>query len=90
MAGGIPGCTETSAEHPMEENNSLDDTNVEQIRKDTSYQNQLKKICPDKRVRASDDPRTQLDFHSPERANSELLDRDDSGERLRDHVALPL
>ncbi|XP_056332178.1 uncharacterized protein LOC130243899 [Danio aesculapii] len=90
-AGGIPGCTETSAEHPMEENNSLDDPNVEQIRKDTtSYQNQLKKICPSKRVRAFDNLRAQLDLHSPERVNSELLDRDDSGERLRDHVALPL
>nr|XP_017206865.1 uncharacterized protein LOC794982 isoform X1 [Danio rerio] len=90
-AGGIPGCTETSAEHPMEENNSLDDTNVEQIRKDTPrYQNQLKKICPSKRVRASVNPSAQLDLHSPERANSELLDSDDSGERLREHVALPL
>ncbi|XP_016131352.1 uncharacterized protein [Sinocyclocheilus grahami] len=91
LADRIPGCTETSVEHPMEENNSLDAPNVGQkIQKDTmSYQNQLRKICPTKRIRASNNPRAQLDLDSPERVNSELLDRDDSRERL-EYVALPL
>ncbi|XP_016376015.1 uncharacterized protein LOC107714618 [Sinocyclocheilus rhinocerous] len=44
LADRIPGCTETSVEHPTEENNSLDAPNVDQkIQKDTmSYQNQLR------------------------------------------------
>ncbi|XP_039536076.1 uncharacterized protein zgc:194210 isoform X2 [Pimephales promelas] len=77
----IPGCTETSVEHPMEENNSLNAPNVDQeIQKDTvRYQNQLRKICPTKIVRASNNPRAQLDLDSPERVNSEVLD---SSERL--------
>ncbi|XP_051720513.1 uncharacterized protein zgc:194210 [Ctenopharyngodon idella] len=52
LADLIPGCTETSVEHHMEENNSLDAPNVDQkIQKDTmSYQNQLRKICPTKSV----------------------------------------
>jgi len=80
----IPGCTETSVEHPMEENNSLNAPNMDQeIQKDTvSYQNQLRKICPTKIVRASNNPRAQLDLDSPERVNSEVLDRDNSSERL--------
>lgn len=92
LADRIPGCTETSVEHPMEENNSLDAPNVDQkIQKDTmSYQNQLRKICPTKRKRASNNPRAQLDLESPERVNSELLDRDNSRERLEYHVAVPL
>ncbi|XP_050987341.1 uncharacterized protein zgc:194210 isoform X2 [Labeo rohita] len=92
LADRIPGCTETSVEHPMEQNNSLDAPNVDQkIQKDTmSYQNQLRKICPTKRVRASNNPTAQLDLDSPERANSELLDRDNSRERMETHVVDPL
>lgn len=76
----------------MEENNSLDAPNVDQkIQKDTmSYQNQLRKICPTKSVWASNNPRAQLDLDSPERVNSEVLDRDNSSERLEDQVAVPL
>lgn len=71
----------------MEENNSLDAPDVEQeIQKDTmSYQNQLRKICPTKSVRASYNPRAQLDLDSPE-----VLDRDNSSERLKDQVAVHL
>lgn len=71
----------------MEENNSLDAPNVEQeIQKDTmSYQNQLRKICPTKSVRASNNPRAQLDLDSPE-----VLDGDNSSERLEDQVAVHL
>lgn len=85
-------CAETSAEHPMEENKSLDAPKVDQkIQKDTiSYQNQLRKICPTNRVRASNNPRAQLDLDSPERVNSEPLGRDKSRERLEYHVAAPL
>ncbi|XP_051574563.1 uncharacterized protein zgc:194210 isoform X2 [Myxocyprinus asiaticus] len=87
-----PGCIETSVEHPMEENNSLDVRNVDQeIQKDTmSYQNQLRKICPSRRVRVSNNPKGQLDFDSPERVNSELLDKDNSGERLEGHASVTL
>ncbi|KAL1259655.1 hypothetical protein QQF64_010232 [Cirrhinus molitorella] len=62
LAEQILGCTETSVEHPMEENNSLDAPNVDQkIQKDTmNYQNQLRNICPTKRVRAFNNPRAQL------------------------------
>lgn len=76
----------------MEENNSLDAPNVDQeIQKDTmSYQNQLRKICPTKSVRASNIPRAQLDLGSPEIVKSEVLDRDNSSERLEDQVAVPL
>ncbi|XP_059364616.1 uncharacterized protein LOC132103513 [Carassius carassius] len=58
------GCTETSAEHPMEENNSLDAPNLDQkIQTDTkSYQNQLRKICPTKRERESNNSRARLDL----------------------------
>ncbi|XP_018958740.2 uncharacterized protein LOC109089063 isoform X1 [Cyprinus carpio] len=93
LADPMPGCTETSVEHPMEENNKrgLDAPNVDQkIQKDTmSYQNQLRKICPTKGIRASNNPRAQLDLDSPERVNSELLDRDNSRERM-EYVAVPL
>ncbi|XP_026139725.1 uncharacterized protein LOC113116079 isoform X3 [Carassius auratus] len=87
----IPGCTETSVEHPMEENNGLDAPNVDQkIQKvSMSYQNQLRKICPTKRIRASNNPRAQLDLDSPERVNSELLDRDISREML-EYMVVPL
>lgn len=78
----------------MEENNKrgLDAPNVDQkIQKDTmSYQNQLRKICPTKGIRASNNPRAQLDLDSPERVNSEPLDRDKSRERQEYHVASPL
>ncbi|KAK7157881.1 hypothetical protein R3I93_009162 [Phoxinus phoxinus] len=88
----IPGCTDTSVEHPMEENSRLDAPNVDQeIQKDTmNYQNQLRKICPTKSVRASNNPRAQLDLDSPERVNSEVLDRDNSSERLEDLEAVHL
>ncbi len=91
-ADRIPGYTETSVEHPIEENNSLDASNVDRrIQKDTmSYQNQLRKICPTKRIRASNNPRAQLDLESPERVNSEPLDRDNSREWLEYNVADPL
>lgn len=90
-ADRIPGCTETSVEHPMDDN-SLDASNVDQrIQKDTmSYQNQLRKICPTKRIQASNNPRAQLDLESPERVNSERLDRDNSREWLEYNVAVPL
>ncbi|KAK7147202.1 hypothetical protein R3I94_009904 [Phoxinus phoxinus] len=88
----IPGCTDTSVEHPMEENNRLDAPNVDQeIQKDTmNYQNQLRKICPTKSARASNNPRAQLDLDSPERVNSEVLDRDNSSERLEELEAVHL
>nr|XP_055066591.1 uncharacterized protein zgc:194210 isoform X2 [Misgurnus anguillicaudatus] len=76
VAGQNPGCTETSVEHPRGENSSLDPPKVDpKFQKDTvSYQNQLRKLCPSKKVRTSNNPREQLDLDSPERANSELLD----------------
>lgn len=71
----------------MEENNSLDAPNVDQeIQKDTM----LRKICLTKSVRASNKRRAQLDLDSPERVNSEVLDRDNSSERLEDQVAVRL
>ncbi|XP_052002863.1 uncharacterized protein zgc:194210 isoform X4 [Xyrauchen texanus] len=87
-----PRCIETSVEHPVEENNSLEVRNVDQeIQKNTmSYQNQLRKICPSRRARVSNNPKGQLDFDSPERVNSELLDRDNSVERLEGHASVTL
>lgn len=71
----------------MEENNSLDAPNQDQeIQKDTM----LRKICLTKSVRASNNPRAQLDLDSPERVNSEVLGRDNSSERLEDQVAVHL
>ncbi|XP_067305716.1 uncharacterized protein zgc:194210 isoform X2 [Pseudorasbora parva] len=92
LADLIPGCTQTSVEHHMEENNSVDAPDVDQdIQKDTmSYQNQLRKILPTKSIRVSNNPRAQLDLDSPERVTSEVLDRDNSSERLEDQVAVPL
>ncbi|XP_073667806.1 uncharacterized protein [Paramisgurnus dabryanus] len=86
VAAQNPGCTETSVEHPKGENSSLDPNKVDQkFRKDTViYQNQLRKLCPSKRVRTSNNPREQLDLEdSPERANSEYLDNS-----REEHVSL--
>ncbi|XP_055066593.2 uncharacterized protein [Misgurnus anguillicaudatus] len=85
VAGQNPGCTETSVEHPRSENSSLDPPKVDpKFQKDTvSYQNQLRKLCPSKKVRTSNNPREQLDLDSPERAKSELLDNS-----IEEHVSL--
>lgn len=81
-------CVEVSSwmmGYPDEENTSVGGAHVDPQSEEgiTNYERQPRKRCAArKRLRTPRTPREQLDADSVERVNSELLDKDNSSERI--------